>query len=123
VTITYEWDENKAFLRGQFTVKEGTKVIESGTEVIGKDPAEGVLRSWVFQSDGGFGGGVWAREGKKWSVDVQGVRADCRRLTATLLYIPVDPNTLTWQAVNQALDGVPVADTPPIRVTKQKAAK
>jgi hypothetical protein len=58
VTITYEWDENKAFIRGKFTVKDGPKVIESGTQLIGKDNAEGVIRSWVFQSDGGFGGGL-----------------------------------------------------------------
>jgi uncharacterized protein (TIGR02246 family) len=123
VAITYEWDENKAFIRGKFTVKEGTKVIESGTELIGKDNADGVIRSWVFQADGGFGGGVWAREGRKWSVDVHGVRGDGRKLTATIIYIPVDPNTVTWQAVNQTHDGVPVSDTPPIKVTKQKSAK
>jgi uncharacterized protein (TIGR02246 family) len=123
VAMTYEWDENKAFIRGKFTVKEGAKVTESGTETIGKDNAEGVIRSWVFQSDGGFGGGAWTRDGKKWTVDVHGVRADGRKLTATLLYIPVNPNTVTWQAVNQIVDGVPVADTPPIKVTKQKSGK
>jgi uncharacterized protein (TIGR02246 family) len=123
VTITYEWDENRAFLRGKFMVKEGTKVIESGTQVIGKDNARGVIRWWVFQTDGGFGSGVWTREGKKWGADVHGVRADGRELTATLIYIRVDPNTCTWQAVNQALDGVPIADTPPIKVTKQPSAK
>jgi uncharacterized protein (TIGR02246 family) len=122
VTITYAWDENRAFIRGQFTVTEGSKVIESGTEMISKDPAEGLLRSWVFQCDGAFGG-VWTREGKKWSVAVRGVQADGRKLTATLIYIPVDPNRITWQAVDQALDGEPVPDTPPIKVTKQKAAK
>ena len=123
VTITYEWDQNKAFLRGKFTVKEGTKVIESGTETIGKDNARGVIRSWVFQSDGGFGGGAWTREGKKWSVDVYGVLADGREMTATSIYVHLDNNTFTWQAVNQTLDGVPVADTPPIKVTRQKSPK
>jgi uncharacterized protein (TIGR02246 family) len=123
VTITYDWDENKAFLRGKFTVKEGTKVIESGVELIGKDNAEGVIRSWVFQSEGAFGGGVWTREGNKWNVDGHGVRADGRELTTTTIYVHVDPDTFTWQAVNQALGGVPRADSPPIRVTRQKPAK
>lgn len=122
VTITYEWGPNRTFIRGGFTVKEGDKAVQSGTEVIGKDNAEGVIRSWVFQSDGGFGDGIWAREGKKWTVDVHGVGADGRKLTATTVYVHVDPTTLTWQAVNQALNGVPVADTPPIKVTKQKSA-
>jgi len=44
VTITYEWDENQAFLRGKFTVKEGAKVVESGTQMIGKDNTKGVIR-------------------------------------------------------------------------------
>jgi uncharacterized protein (TIGR02246 family) len=123
VTITYEWDENKVFLRGQFTVKEGTRIIESGTETIAKDNARGVIRTWLFQSDGAFGSGVWTREGKKWSVDVHGVRPDGEELTATILYIPVDPNTFTWQAVNQTRNDVPVADTQVIKVTKQKPAK
>jgi uncharacterized protein (TIGR02246 family) len=123
VTITYEWDENKAFIRGKFAVKDGAKVIESGTESIGKDNANGVLRWWVFQSDGGFGGGVWTKEGKKWSLDVHGIRPDGTRLTMTALYVPVDANTITWQAVNQALDGAPMADTQPIKVVKQKPAK
>jgi uncharacterized protein (TIGR02246 family) len=123
VTITYEWDENKAFIRGKFIAREGADVIKSGTETIGKDNAEGVIRGWIFQSDGGFGDGVWTREGRKWSVDVHGVASDGRQLTATTIYIHVDPNTFTWQAVNQALDGVPLPDTHPVKVTRHIAAK
>ena len=123
VTTTYEWDENKAFIRGKYTVKEGAKTIESGTQYIGKDNNEGCIRSWVFQSDGGFGGGVWTRDGKKWTVDVNGVTPDGRELTATAIYIHVDANTYTWQSVDQAVDGTPIPDTKPIKVTKQKQEK
>jgi hypothetical protein len=49
--------------------------------------------------------------------------ADGRELTATSIYIRLDPNTYTWQAVDQALDGQAIADTPPIKVTKQKTVK
>lgn len=123
VTTTYAWDENKAFIRGKYTVKEGATIIESGTQMIGKDNADGVIRSWVFQSDGGFGGGVWTRDGNKWTVDVQGVMPDGKEVTGTTIYVHVDPNTYTWQAVNQKVDGDPVPDTLPIKVTKQKSAK
>jgi ketosteroid isomerase-like protein len=123
VTITYEWDENMAFIRGKFVVMEGAYVIEAGTEIIGKDNAEGVIRGWIFQSDGGFGNGVWTRDGRKWNVDVHGVATDGKELTATTIYVHVDPNTFTWQAVSQAFDGVPVPDTQPVKVTRQGAAK
>jgi len=120
VTTVYEWDENKAFIRGKYTVKSGAKVVESGTQMIGKDNAAGAIHSWVFSSDGGFGDGLWTREGKKWSVDVSGVTPDGRELTATAIYIRVDANTYTWQSVDQAVNGEPIPDTQPIKVTKQK---
>jgi uncharacterized protein (TIGR02246 family) len=120
VTTTYEWDENKVFIRGKYTVKEGPKVVESGTQMIGKDNFAGAIHSWVFSSDGGFGDGLWTREGKKWFVDVSGVAADGRNLTATAIYHHLDANAYTWQSVDQAVDGVPIPDTVPIKVTKQK---
>src|SRR5262245_41139382 len=123
VTTVYEWDENKMFIRGKYTVKEKDKVVESGTQMIGKDNAAGAIHSWVFSSDGGFGDGLWTREGKKWSVDVAGVTPDGRELEATAIYIHVDPNTYTWQSVDQAVDGEPIPDTQPIKVTKQKQGK
>jgi uncharacterized protein (TIGR02246 family) len=123
VTISYKWDDNKMFINGKYTVKEGAKVVESGTQIIGKDNAEGTLRSWTFQSDGGWGGGVWTREGKKWSVDVYGVTPEGKELTATSVYVHVDPATFTWQAVGQALNGEPIPDTQPLKVTKEKSAK
>jgi uncharacterized protein (TIGR02246 family) len=123
VTTTYEWDETKAFIHGKFTVKQGGKVVESGTHIFGKDNAEGGIRSWVFQSDGGFGDGLWTREGKKWTVDFDGVSADGKKLSATVIYIHVDANTFTWQSVQQTVDGQPIADTQPIRVTKQRSTR
>jgi hypothetical protein len=119
VTTTYEWDEHKAFIRGKYTVKEKDKVVEAGTQMIGKDNAAGAIHSWVFQSDGGFGDGVWTRDGKKWTVDFSGITPNGQELTATAIYIHVDANTYTWQSVDQAVDGEPIPDTQPVKVTKK----
>jgi uncharacterized protein (TIGR02246 family) len=123
VTTTYEWGENKAFIRGKYSVKEGGQVTESGTQMFGKDNAEGGIRSWVFQSDGGFGDGLWTRDGKKWKVDFAGVAASGKKLTASVIYMRVDANTFTWQSVEQTVDGQPIADTQPIKVSKQKSSQ
>src|SRR5262249_44555251 len=123
VTTTYEWDENKAFIRGKYTVKQGAKVAESGTQMFGKDNAEGGIRSWVFQSDGGFGDGLWTREGKKWTVDFEGVTPDGIKLSPTVIYMRSDADTFTWQSVQQTVNGQAIADTQPIKVTKQKAGR
>jgi len=123
VTTTYAWDENKTFIRGKYSVKEGDKVIESGTQMIGKDNAAAAIHSWVFQSDGGFGDGLWTRDGKKWSVDFYGVTPEGQQLSATAIYIHLFANTYTWQSVDQEVDGVSIPDTKPIKVMKQKNGK
>jgi uncharacterized protein (TIGR02246 family) len=123
VTTTYEWDENKAFIRAKYTVTERGKVVESGTQMLGKDNAEGGIRSWVFQSDGGFGDGLWTRDGKNWTVDFGGVTSDGKKVSATVNYVHVDADTFTWQSVQQTVNGQPIADTKPIKVTKQKAGR
>jgi uncharacterized protein (TIGR02246 family) len=123
VTTTYEWDDNRAFIRGKFTVQQGGKVTESGTQTLGKDNSEGGIRSWVFQSDGGFGDGLWTRDGKKWLVDFEGVTPDGKKLNSTVVYLRIDPNTFTWQSVLQTVDGQPIPDTQPIRVTRQTGGR
>jgi hypothetical protein len=120
VTSTYEWDENKAFIRGKYTVKQGDKVVESGMQIFGKDNADGGIRSWVFQSDGGFGDGLWTRDGQTWTVDFGGVTHDGKNLSASVVYHRVNADTFTWQSVQQTVDGRPIGDSQPIRVTKQK---
>lgn len=123
VTTTYEWDENKAFIRGKYSVKEKDKAIESGMQMIGKDNASGAIRSWVFSSDGGFGDGFWTRDGKKWTVDVYGVSPAGRELAATAIYVHLDANTYTWQSVDQTVDGMPIPNTQPIKIARQKPVK
>ena len=53
-----------------------------GVEVIGWDPAEKVYRSWVFDSQGGFGSAVWTEgEGDKWIRRLTGTPGPDRRRT------------------------------------------
>jgi uncharacterized protein (TIGR02246 family) len=120
VVTTYEWDENKAFIRGKFTVKEGGKVVESGTQMIGKDNSQGVIRSWVFQSEGGFGESIWTRDGKQWTVEAAGVLPDGRELTAANIYVRLGPDAWTFQSTRRTLGGVSLPNTEPVKVTRQK---
>ena len=56
------WNENKTFIRGKYTAKEGAKPVESGEEIIGKDDAEGAIGEvWVVAGINGL-----AREGADW---------------------------------------------------------
>ncbi|MCR4413143.1 MAG: SgcJ/EcaC family oxidoreductase [Thermoguttaceae bacterium] len=103
---TVSWTKNKTFLTYAFRVSvPGTDDDLEGTQVIGWDPASGTIRSWMFDSDGGFGEGTWSKEHDRWVVKFSQVLPDGRKASATNVYTLVDGNTFTWKSIGRKLDG------------------
>jgi uncharacterized protein (TIGR02246 family) len=123
VRITYAWDDKKAFIRGRFVVREKGKEVLSGRQVIGRDAAEGVLRSWVFESEGGFGSGVWRRDGGRWVVESEGTQADGTTTASVNVLTPVNADTFTWQSQDRSAGTDARPDTIPVKVTRVKKGK
>ena len=99
------WTKNKTFLTYTFKVSApGTDDLE-GTQVIGWDPAAGTIRSWMFDSDGGFGEGTWSKKGNAWIVKFSQVLPDGRKASATNIYTLVDGNTFSWKSIGRKLGG------------------
>lgn len=103
--IQVAWTKNKNFLSYAFKVSGAGEDDLEGIEVIGWDPAANTLRCWLFDSDGGFGEGVWSKKGKSWVVKFDQVLSDGRKAAATNIYTPVDGNTFTWRSVGRKLEG------------------
>jgi uncharacterized protein (TIGR02246 family) len=123
VSTSYTWDEKKVFILGRFVVKEKGKVVLSGRQTIGRDAAEGVLRSWVFDSEGGFGGGVWERDGKQWVVESEGTQADGTQTASVNILTPVDADTFTWQSQGREAGDEAKPETVPVKVKRVKKGK
>jgi uncharacterized protein (TIGR02246 family) len=117
---TYEWIGNKSFIRSEFTVRE-KGVTLTGTQMIGADPTTDELRTWTFEADGGYGEGTCTRDGSKWLFTSSATLADGRAMTATNILTPINRDTFTWQPVNLTIDGEPVGNLPPVKVTRVKA--
>src|SRR5208283_1196584 len=90
ISTTVAWTKNKSFLTYSFKVSvPGTKDLE-GTQVIGWDPAAGTIRSWMFDSDAGFGEGKWTKKGNRWMIKFKQVLPDGRKAAATNIYTIID---------------------------------
>src|SRR5262249_35149011 len=76
VPATCSWGANKNFLVVHYTVDRDGGEPKLVTVRIGWDPANEVIRSWMFDSLGGFGEGVWEREGNRWLVESTGTLPD-----------------------------------------------
>ena len=48
------------------------------TQRIGWDPLTKQIKSWVFDSEGGYGDGLWTRKGNQWVIKSTGVLPDGR---------------------------------------------
>jgi uncharacterized protein (TIGR02246 family) len=110
VTLSCRWDKNRNFLVQDQTVKVGGKDAVTVTKYIGWDSAEGRMRSWVFDSEGGFGSGMFTRSGNEWTEEVEFRNRGGSDGSARNLWRFGDDTHFEWKAVDRELDGQPVAD-------------
>ena len=92
-----------------------------GTQVIGWDAAAKKIRSWVFDSTGGFGEGEWSRDGNRWTVKLKTILNNGHRASSINIYTYVDPNTFTWQSVGREVNGEPLPNIDEVTVVRKQA--
>jgi uncharacterized protein (TIGR02246 family) len=121
-TFDVEWAPSHKFITSTCTVNKSGKAPELDKQVIGWDPQRNTIISWHFDSNGGFGNGIWSNEPNenKWTVDVSGVGADGSTTTASNVFTLKTPNDFVWQSIHRSLDGNAVADTEPLTVHRVK---
>ncbi len=116
--VAYQWGENQNFLIGEFTTTVKQFGVSGGTQRIGWDPVGKQIRSWVFEDDGGFGGGTWKRNGNEWVVTAAATLADGKKMTATQVLTRVNADTLTVEFRDRALDGKSIPDVKAITLKR-----
>src|SRR6516162_6909835 len=84
-----------------------TKTTTDGWEIIGWDPVQQQIRSWIFDSNGGFGESAWVNNGEDWLIRASNVLPDGSRSTAENAPTKVDDNKFTWESQNRTLNGEP----------------
>ena len=119
VITSYRWTDNHRFILSQFTVQMGGKPAMTGTQRIGWDPLNKTIRSWVFDSEGGFGEGTWTQDGNKWIIKRTGVTRDGKPASATNTITLVGKDRMTWQSSNRAVGGEKLFDIEEIPIVRQ----
>ncbi len=118
VVTECNWTRNNNFLVRSFTVQVGDQIDMSGMQIIGWDPVAKQIRSWVFDSDGGFGQATWNKKEDQWFIQQKGVLADGRQSSSVNIIRYVDENTCTIQSVNRTVDNELLPNVPEVRIAK-----
>jgi uncharacterized protein (TIGR02246 family) len=88
IAISCRWADSGNFLLLDFDAKaQGLSVMKSNQR-IGWDPLAGRIRSWVFDSDGGYGQGAWTQVDDSWVVKSTAVLPDGLTGSATIVIHP-----------------------------------
>lgn len=105
VVTECDWTKNQTFLRRSFAVTVGNDIDLSGIQIIGWDPAAKQIRSWTFDSEGGFAEATWSHKKDRWYVHNKGVLNGGETATAVNIIKPVDNDSFTWQTTERTVDG------------------
>ncbi len=97
ISTTIAWSEDGNFLLRSFEIKVAGKADLKGTQRIGWDPLTKQIKSWVFDSRGGYGDGFWSRSGEEWIIKSVGVRPDGLTTSATQILTRVNKDRLLWR--------------------------
>jgi uncharacterized protein (TIGR02246 family) len=116
-----EWTRNQNFINRSFAVVVGDQVDLAGMQIIGWDPIAKQIRSWIFDSDGGYSEGKWTRKGERWLIQQNGTLQDGRRSSAVNIITRVDDDSFTWQSIQREIDGDVLPNVDEVLVVRKPA--
>jgi uncharacterized protein (TIGR02246 family) len=125
VVTSYRWADNHRFIISEFTIQIGGNPAMTGSQRFGWDPLTKQIRSWVFDSQGGFAEGVWTREGNRWIGKMSGATHDGKPASSTNITTKASKDRMTWQSRDRVIGGdrmpdvgeMPIVRKPPKPLT------
>jgi uncharacterized protein (TIGR02246 family) len=118
VQVNCRWARNNNFLTQSFRVMGENDVEFEGTMIIGWDPSVKAIRSWMFDSDGGFGTGVWSQEETRWTIRTLNVLPDGRRGSSTNVYEVLNDSSVQFKSIGRVVDGEILPSVGPVKLVK-----
>ncbi len=119
VVTECNWTRNNNFIARSFTVQTGERIDMAGMQIIGWDPSSKQIRSWVFDSDGGFGQATWKKKGNRWYIQQSGVLPDGRKSSAVNVITCLDDETCALQSINRTVDGELLPNVEEVKLRKE----
>jgi uncharacterized protein (TIGR02246 family) len=123
VSLNYRWDDNGNFIVGDINITSGDQVIMKSFQRIAWDASQGKYRSWTFDSDGGFGEGVWNATPNGLVLQNSAVGPDGLRGTATVKLVSDSKDRFTIQGIHRISEGMEAPDYQYTVVRKPPVAK
>lgn len=114
-----EWAPGKTAITRTFTAKVRGGTGQSGSQRIAWDPIRKQVRSWMFDTDGGFSEGFWVRDGERWIIHSTGFTAEGVSIASTQILSPESKDRMRWESIDRSVDGERIPDFAPVLLVRQ----
>jgi uncharacterized protein (TIGR02246 family) len=118
VVSSCRWSDDGNFLLQDFKLQLNGRDAMNVTQRIGWDPVAKCIRSWVFDSEGGFGESVWIRDDTGWLIKAKGVRPDGKTASATNSLTPAGKDSYLWSSTDRVV-GDDVQEPTEVKVVRK----
>jgi uncharacterized protein (TIGR02246 family) len=105
VQHSLRWSDDGHYLLGNFVVQWKDKPAMKGDVRIGWDPLSKQIKSWIFDTEGGYAEGLWTRAGDGWVVKMNGVRPDGSVASSTNTYEPLRRDQYQYSSLDRIVGG------------------
>jgi hypothetical protein len=121
IEFNCHFTKNGSFLVRSFRMVTEKDVRMSGMQLIAWDPANQSIRSWTFDSDGGFGEDTWTQSGNRYTIRAKYTLPDGGIASAINVFTFVDDNKCTWKSVSREIDGELQPDSDEVVLVRKTA--
>jgi uncharacterized protein (TIGR02246 family) len=106
VVVNIRWADHQSYLIRTYSVEIRGEKASSGTMFVGWDPLTEQIKSWVFDSEGGHGEGLWTRTSEnQWIVKASGVLRDGRPTSATHIHTILNKDSVKTSSIDRIIGG------------------
>lgn len=117
------WIADGHFVARTYSLRHVDGSETSGMQLIGWNPVEEQMQSWMFSPDGGYAVGVWSLTPTGWAAETRGATGEGIETTSLNRLSRLDDNAYVWQSTQRTAGGVSLPDTDEVVIKRTPAKK
>jgi uncharacterized protein (TIGR02246 family) len=110
VRISYRWSDDGNYLLGDYKITKSGKTAMDSVQRVGWDPLRNQVRSWLFDSDGGYGEGEWTALEDGYRIRSSAVSPDGSVGSANMEAKKLSDSRFVLRGTNRIVAGEPASD-------------
>ena len=123
IALHNAWSMQQNFIVQRFVMYVYDTQVLEGEQVIGWDPIQKEIRSWIFDSDGGFGEGKWFKQNGSYRVKMSYALGDGSKASAVHIYTPINAESYTFSSESRDINGMIQPNIAPIKFSELMGEK